>query len=345
VLQVAGNPEGLAWGGERTILFSNNPGTEEGRLRTLSLSTREVTDLPLTEDARFPAVSPSGTQLAFARGFDNVNVWRVAPGDGAAPRPFLLSTRVQGNARFSPDGRRVVFDSTRSGAREVWLASADGSNPVQATRFNAGISGSPTWCADSRRIAFDSRRDGPVSVYVEDVLERVPRRLATDMSEIQLPSWSRDCRSLYVVAGAAKNTLYRVPSAGGKGDLLYKGVAINATEAGDGALFFADAFENARIRRLEPGRHDAELVKEMPRVRFGSAWQSPWVFAPVGLLLIAFGLSMFDVFTISLPSSLTGLQGAGVRRGGFLGALLIGVAAAFVTAPCTAPAARAYWVF
>ncbi len=52
--------------------------------------------------------------------------------------------------------------------------------------------------------------------------------------------------------------------------------------------------------------------------RFGSAWQSPWVFAPVGLLLIAFGLSMFDVFTISLPASLTGLQGAGVRRGGFL---------------------------
>jgi len=71
--------------------------------------------------------------------------------------------------------------------------------------------------------------------------------------------------------------------------------------------------------------------------KFGSTWQSPWVFAPVGLLLIAFGLSMFDVFTISLPSSLTGLQGAGVRRGGFTGALLIGVAAAFVTAPCTAP--------
>jgi thiol:disulfide interchange protein DsbD len=71
--------------------------------------------------------------------------------------------------------------------------------------------------------------------------------------------------------------------------------------------------------------------------KFGSTWQSPWIFAPVGLLLIVFGLSMFDVFTISLPSSLTGLQGTGVRRGGFVGALLIGVAAAFVTAPCTAP--------
>ena len=71
--------------------------------------------------------------------------------------------------------------------------------------------------------------------------------------------------------------------------------------------------------------------------KFGSSWQSPWVFAPIGLLLIAFGLTMFDVFTIKLPASLTGLQSAGVRRGGYLGALIIGVAAAFVTAPCTAP--------
>jgi thiol:disulfide interchange protein DsbD len=71
--------------------------------------------------------------------------------------------------------------------------------------------------------------------------------------------------------------------------------------------------------------------------KFGSAWQSPWVFGVIGLVLIGFGLSMFDVFTIALPSRLTGIQGAGVRRGGYLGALLIGVAAAFVTAPCTAP--------
>jgi thiol:disulfide interchange protein DsbD len=31
---------------------------------------------------------------------------------------------------------------------------------------------------------------------------------------------------------------------------------------------------------------------------FGSFWQSAWVYAPIGLLLIAFGLTMFDVFTI-----------------------------------------------
>jgi thiol:disulfide interchange protein DsbD len=44
---------------------------------------------------------------------------------------------------------------------------------------------------------------------------------------------------------------------------------------------------------------------------------------------------MMDVFTI--PALMTGLQGQGARRGGYFGAALMGVAAGFVAAPCTAP--------
>ena len=271
--QVMGNPQGLAWTHDGRIVFSNDAGINDGRLEALDLATRTVSPLAASDDARFPAISPDGRRLAFARGRDKVNIWMLQSGPAARPRPLIVSTRIQQNARFSPDGRRVVFDSTRSGAQEVWLADADGSNPIQATHFNAGISGSPTWCSDSRRFAFDSRVNGPVSIYVEDIQERIPRRLETGLSEIQLPTWSRDCRSLYVVAGAAKSTLYRVPVGGGKATLLYRGVAINATESAGGALFFADAFENASIRRLEPGHTDAPAVPGVPRVRFGTAWQ------------------------------------------------------------------------
>jgi len=70
---------------------------------------------------------------------------------------------------------------------------------------------------------------------------------------------------------------------------------------------------------------------------FGVASQSPWIQAIVGLVVVFFGLAMFDVVTIQMPSFLTGVQGKGVRRGGYVGALLMGVAAAFVTAPCSAP--------
>jgi cytochrome c-type biogenesis protein len=68
---------------------------------------------------------------------------------------------------------------------------------------------------------------------------------------------------------------------------------------------------------------------------FGDFTRNPWVFGGVGLVIAGLGLGMLDVFTI--PALMTNLQGQGARRGGFLGAALMGIAAGFVAAPCTAP--------
>ena len=68
---------------------------------------------------------------------------------------------------------------------------------------------------------------------------------------------------------------------------------------------------------------------------FGEWTRHPVVYGAVGLVIIALGLAMLDVFTI--PALATGLQGKGARKGGYLGAAVMGVAAGFVAAPCTAP--------
>ena len=68
---------------------------------------------------------------------------------------------------------------------------------------------------------------------------------------------------------------------------------------------------------------------------FGEFTRNPIVYGAVGLIIIALGLAMLDVFTI--PALATGLQGKWARKGGFLGAAVMGVAAGFVAAPCTAP--------
>jgi hypothetical protein len=61
---------------------------------------------------------------------------------------------------------------------------------------------------------------------------------------------------------------------GGPAVLVHNGIALNASESADGGtLFFADAFDNARIWRLQTGRREAEPLADMPRVRFGTAWE------------------------------------------------------------------------
>lgn len=69
---------------------------------------------------------------------------------------------------------------------------------------------------------------------------------------------------------------------------------------------------------------------------FGNMSQNLWVYIIVANIIILFGLSMLGVFTIRLPAFLSGIGKTG-RGGGYLGALLMGIAAGFIAAPCTAP--------
>jgi TolB protein len=44
---------------------------------------------------------------------------------------------------WSPDGRHLVFESTRSGTRQIWTMLADGKEPRQLTR--EGQNWGPAW--------------------------------------------------------------------------------------------------------------------------------------------------------------------------------------------------------
>jgi thiol:disulfide interchange protein DsbD len=71
--------------------------------------------------------------------------------------------------------------------------------------------------------------------------------------------------------------------------------------------------------------------------QFGNFTRSPWIYGAVGLLIVLFGLAMLDWITIPVPGFAGRVQSSGHQKGGHLGALLMGLAAGFVAAPCTAP--------
>lgn len=72
---------------------------------------------------------------------------------------------------------------------------------------------------------------------------------------------------------------------------------------------------------------------------FGQMQTTPWTYFIMANLCLVMGLSMFDVFDISLPvpQKLMKLTGSGNRKG-FLDSFLIGVVSGVVIGPCTAPA-------
>jgi Tol biopolymer transport system component len=74
-------------------------------------------------------------------------IWTMA-GDGSNP-VRLTGEALNASPRISPDGRRIVFNSTRGGGIHIWSMNRDGSLPTQITRgafeVEPGISPDGRW--------------------------------------------------------------------------------------------------------------------------------------------------------------------------------------------------------
>jgi Tol biopolymer transport system component len=77
------------------------------------------------------AISRDGKQLVYSRDVEDQNIWRAAlSGQHAAePTKFIASSRRDMQGYYSPDGKRIAFESDRSGSEEIWLCNADGLIP------------------------------------------------------------------------------------------------------------------------------------------------------------------------------------------------------------------------
>jgi cytochrome c-type biogenesis protein len=71
---------------------------------------------------------------------------------------------------------------------------------------------------------------------------------------------------------------------------------------------------------------------------FGQIQSNPWTYFFIGNICIIMGLSMFDVFALSIrtPAFITRLQSK-KRMGGITGGFWVGAASGLVMGPCTAP--------
>ena len=150
------------------------------------------------QDATDPSLPRRGHRLVYARSVEETAVFRVpGPGFSGATAKLIASRRFNGALKYSPDGRRIVFMSDRTGVDELWLTDGEGQNARQLTSFGRATLGSPRWSPDGRFIAFDSTADGLAKIYWIAADNGAPRRITSGGSSDVRPSWSNDGAWIY----------------------------------------------------------------------------------------------------------------------------------------------------
>ena len=200
---------------------------------------RPITANDLLSLARIsePQLSPDLTRVVYTVGVPDMNanrvtrnVWiastrgalRQAQGVPSASRDgepkALTSTGKDGGARWSPDGRRIAFVSSRDGPPQIFVMATDGPGEAKKITDVSGGADNVVWAPDGRTIAFTSEvypdcRDDACNTKRDKEREENPvrARVYERLLFRHWTSWSEGKR----------NHLFVVPADGGRArDLL-----------------------------------------------------------------------------------------------------------------------------
>lgn len=210
-----GHPE---WSpdGTRIAFDSSSPGNFEIMVMNADGSNPvNLTNHPSLDSS--PSWSPDGTKIAFFSDRDGNEEIYVMNADGSGQVNLTNNRYADTSPAWSPDGTKIAFVSTRDHVssvnveppskdeigmgpeylekamqskrkHDVFAMNADGSNPVNLTRYNNNDF-KPTWAPDGSRIAFISIRDGRRDIFSMNPDGTDIMRITDDDAMQEYPDW------------------------------------------------------------------------------------------------------------------------------------------------------------
>jgi Tol biopolymer transport system component len=189
-----------------------------------------------------PAWSPDGKSIAFASDRDGNREIYVMNADGSNERRLtrtggrvddITLHGLDADPAWSPDGKKLAFESNRDGDLEIYVMNADGTNQRNLTD-NASLDALPAWSADGRELAFESERaeKGNRDIYVMSSSNgTVFDRLTTASGADEMPDWqAMPAQTGCTITGTAGNDILR----GTAGDDVICGLGGDDVIAGGG---------------------------------------------------------------------------------------------------------------
>lgn len=125
-----------------------------------AITTEDLTKLNVYSD---PQVTPNGQAYIYVSTYVNdKNDYNshlfFQKIDGSKPKQWTYNQSKDSHPRFSPNGDKLIFQSTRSGLPQIWQLNTNGGEAEQITTFKNGAT-NPHWSKDGSKIIFTALLD------------------------------------------------------------------------------------------------------------------------------------------------------------------------------------------
>jgi Tol biopolymer transport system component len=219
-LQHLNNDHGISPAGDQVIVSDQSEPDNLSRISLLPIAGSAKPKGIVSDPAArsyWHGWSPDGRTIAYVRVGASDDSYDIYSADLATGKraPLIVGPGVDDGPEYSPDGQWLYFNSTRSGAMQIWRAHADGTGPEQITRDPNFRDWFPHLSPDGKWIVFISfgldvalgdhppnREDVALRIMPADGSSPpvVLTRLFGGQGTINVPSWSPDSKQIAFVS-------------------------------------------------------------------------------------------------------------------------------------------------
>jgi len=268
---------GLAWSGDGRSLFYVQSGSIMGDIsgsgsRVLRLDVRSGRVQPVLWADGLAAINAStgevtradvlsAGRLVFAEKLRRQNLREMGVGTGSSPARLVTDgSSIDRQPTYSPDGKRILFSSNRSGNLDLWMIEPATGALRQLTDDRAQ-DWDPAFTPDGKHILWDSDRTGHLEVWIANDDGSDARQLTQDGVDAENPTETPDGKwVVYWSGNSAKRGVWKIHPDGSGAVRLLDCDAVGTDVSPDGRYVLYVEQDRVNLENtvhfieLEPGR-------------------------------------------------------------------------------------------